>query len=58
MLPSACQSVWIQIRPDIMLGLIWVQTVCKSLAEDTYHADNELRKYIYQISHIKYFLQS
>ena len=28
--PSECQTVWIQIRPDFMLGLIWVQTVCKS----------------------------
>ena len=25
---SECQTVWIQIRPDRMLGLIWVQTVC------------------------------
>ena len=24
-----CQTVWIQIRPDVLLGLIWVQTVCK-----------------------------
>ena len=24
-----CQTVWIQIRPDILSGLIWVQTVCK-----------------------------
>ena len=23
------QTVWIQIRPDVLLGLIWVQTVCK-----------------------------
>ena len=28
-IPSGCQTVWIQIRPDILLGLIWVQTVCK-----------------------------
>ena len=27
--PSGCQTVWIQIRPDILSGLIWVQTVCK-----------------------------
>ena len=27
-LPSGCQTVWIQIRPDILSGLIWVQTVC------------------------------
>ena len=25
---SECQTVWIQIRPDIMSGLIWIQTVC------------------------------
>ena len=24
------QTVWVQIRPDVLLGLIWVQTVCKS----------------------------
>ena len=28
-LPSGCQTVWIQIRPDILLGLIWVEIVCK-----------------------------
>ena len=27
---SECPTDWIQIRPDIFLGLIWVQTVCKS----------------------------
>ena len=37
-IPSGCQtvgsrsgptkSVWIQMRPNILLGLIWVQTVC------------------------------
>ena len=26
---SECQIVWIQIRTDVLLGLIWVQTVCK-----------------------------
>ena len=25
---SGCQVVWIQIRPNILSGLIWVQTVC------------------------------
>ena len=29
-IPSECQSDGIQIRPDVWLGLIWVQTVCKS----------------------------
>ena len=27
---SKCQTVWIQIRPDVLSGLIWVQTVGKS----------------------------
>ena len=26
---SECQTVWIQIRPDVMSGLIWVQPVYK-----------------------------
>ena len=30
-----CQTVWIQIRPDILSGLIWVQTVCKSCHQKT-----------------------
>ena len=28
-MPSECQTVWIQIRTNILLGLIWVQTVGK-----------------------------
>ena len=28
-IPSECRTVWIQIRPDILSGLIWVQTVYK-----------------------------
>ena len=34
-LPSECQTVWIQIRPDIMSGLIWVQTICKGYQQST-----------------------
>ena len=30
LIPSECQTDWIQIRLDILLGLICVQTVCKS----------------------------
>ena len=26
---SECQTVWIQILPNILSSLIWVQTVCK-----------------------------
>ena len=28
-IPSQCQTFWTQIKPDIMLSLIWVQTVGK-----------------------------
>ena len=28
-LSSECQTDWIQIRPDVSSGLIWVQSVCK-----------------------------
>ena len=29
--PSECQTVWIQIKTDILLVFIWVQNVCKRL---------------------------
>ena len=32
--PSECQTVWIQIKTDILLVFIWVQTVCKRLLTD------------------------
>ena len=25
-----CKTVWIQISPDVVSGLIWVQTICKN----------------------------
>ena len=28
-IPSECRTVWIQIRPDVLSGLIQIQTVCK-----------------------------
>ena len=28
-IPSGCQTVWIRIRPDVLSGLICVQTVCE-----------------------------
>ena len=34
-IPSEFQTVWIQIRPDILLGLIWVQTICKGYQQMT-----------------------
>ena len=32
---SECQTVCTQIRPDILSGLIWVQTVCKDYQQAT-----------------------
>ena len=32
--PKECQIVWIQIKTDITLVFIWVQTVCKRLLAD------------------------
>ena len=34
-LPSGCQTFWIQIRSDILSGLIWVQTVCRGYQQTT-----------------------
>ena len=31
-IPSGCQTVWIQIRPDILSGLIWVQLFAKVIS--------------------------
>ena len=33
--PTECQTVWIQIRPNVLSGLIWVQAVCKSYQQTT-----------------------
>ena len=32
---TECQRVWIQIRPNIVSGLIWVLTVCKNYQQMT-----------------------
>ena len=34
-IPSECQTVWVQIRPDVLSGLIWVQIVCKGYQQMT-----------------------
>ena len=34
-IPSECQTDWILIRPDILSGLIWVQTVYKGFQQTT-----------------------
>ena len=35
---SECQKAWIEIRYDVLLGLIWVQTVCKDHQQTTKHS--------------------
>ena len=40
-IPSECQRVWIQIRPNILSGLVWIQTVCKGYQQTT-PVDKEL----------------
>ena len=46
---SECQTVWIQIKTDILLVFIWVQTVCKRLLADNkiihWHAKSLTGKY-------------
>ena len=46
---SECQTVWIQIKTDILLAFIWVQTVCKRLLADDkiihWHAKSYTGKY-------------
>ena len=42
-IPSEYQSDWIQIRTDVLSGLIWVQSVCKGY-EQTTLVGNELMK--------------
>ena len=39
--PSECQTVWIQIRTDILSGLIKVQTVCNSYRHTSKVADSK-----------------
>ena len=34
-IPSECQKDQTQIRPEILSGLIWVQTVCKGYQQMT-----------------------
>ena len=48
-IPSECQTVWIQIqiRPDVLSGLIWVQTVCTGYQQMTKVATNREELIIY-----------
>ena len=51
---SECQTVWIQIRTDIVSGLIWVQTVCKGYQQTAIvTARKERLKFKHLLSHRK-----
>ena len=32
---SDCQTVWIQIRSNLLSGMVWIQTVCKGYQQTT-----------------------
>ena len=57
---SEWQTVWIQIRTDILSVLIWVQTVCKGYQQTTLVAASKLifmeNKAIYLTCEIKFSL--
>ena len=44
-IPSECQTDLIQIRPNILSGLIWVQSVCKGYQQTTL-VGKELNAYV------------
>ena len=45
-----CQSVWIQIRPNFMSGLIWVQTVCNGYQQMTQVVKELMKPFINALS--------
>ena len=48
---SECQTVWIQISNEVLLGMIWVQTVCKSY-QQTILGDKKLMPSETQYGHL------
>ena len=44
-IPLECQAVWIQIRPDILSGLIWIQNICKGYQQTTLSRQRVKRKF-------------
>ena len=48
-IPSEYQTVWLQIRPYILSGLIWIQTTCKGYQQMTKIATSWERAYIFII---------
>ena len=41
-IPLECQTVWIQIRSDVLSDFIWIQSVCKGNQQTTL-VDKELK---------------
>ena len=41
-IPSECQTVWIEIRPEFLSSLIWVETLCRGNQQMTL-GDTELK---------------
>ena len=50
-MPSECQTVWIQIRPDTLTGLVWIQTVCRGYEQMTL-VGNELSSWTNSQSYV------
>ena len=46
---NQCLTVWIQIRPNVLLGLVWVQTVCKEYQETTLEGKELNKPYVKEI---------
>ena len=53
---SECQTVWIQIRTDILSVLIWVQNVCEGYQQTTKIATSMERVKTIEIKEIKYHI--
>ena len=52
---SECQTDWIQIRTDILSGLIWVQSVCEGYEQRTLVGNELILKMTSVISKDSYF---
>ena len=48
-----CQMVWIEIRTDILLGLIWVQTFSKGYQQATQVAASKGRGKLTYLHYVK-----
>ena len=49
---SECQTAWFKIRPDLILGLIWVQNVCTmaGILQEVFHV--YLNKFKNDVTHL------